>query len=435
MRDETFTRCVNIDWLEVYVLESNDRYPCNADYYRRQGYLVRERDYGTRVYKEMFEIVDEMNNPLLEIRRNPASGASEFHGLFEQSSHIRLPNWMLYQGNPIDFLREFLIKHDYIFKRIYRIDIAYDFEYFDTGDKPARFARRYLEGQYRKINQCKLAAFGKDDWNQCEWESLSWGSRTSMVSTKLYNKTLELAAAKNSKPYIVTSWMIHGLIDNPCSMTKRDTKGNLYKPDIWRVEFSMKSAADGWIVIEMQNGKKVKKQTIPHRLDMFDSKEKLWQRFQDLAYHYFRFKHKEYLDSTKAIANIALATVNSDAERPLQRKDRCRDKVLFYWDAHHVFTQLSTAPTPSKPKHTDDILRRRLAQYRQETSDMKVRDACDIILKRLEKFETFRFVPLGDNKEAKALQLALMAKIGGDERDALAILEEIKQLLDNDMLL
>ena len=82
MRDETFTRCVNIDWLEVYVLEANDRYPCNADYFRRQGYLVRERDYGTRVYKEMFEIVDEMNNPLLEIRRNPASGASEFHGLF-----------------------------------------------------------------------------------------------------------------------------------------------------------------------------------------------------------------------------------------------------------------------------------------------------------------------------------------------------------------
>ena len=141
------------------------------------------------------------------------------------------------------------------------------------------------------------------------------------------------------------------------------------------------------------------------------------------------------MNTSNAIANIALATVNSDAERPLQRKDRCRDKVLFYWDAHHVFTQLSTVPAPSKPKHTDDILRRRLAQYRQETSDMKVREACDIILKRLESFETLRFVPLGDNKAAKALQLALKAKIGGDERDALAIIEEIKQLLDNDMLL
>ena len=66
---------------------------------------------------------------------------------------------------------------------------------------------------------------------------------------------------------------------------------------------------------------------------------------------------------------------------------------------------------------------------------MKVRDACDIILKKLQNFEALRFIPLGDNKEVKALQMALRAKIGGDERDALAIMEEIKQLLENDMLL
>ena len=47
------------------------------------------------------------------------------------------------------------------FKRIYRIDIAYDFEYFDSGDQPARFARRYVECKYRKINQCKMNAFAK----------------------------------------------------------------------------------------------------------------------------------------------------------------------------------------------------------------------------------------------------------------------------------
>lgn len=66
---------------------------------------------------------------------------------------------------------------------------------------------------------------------------------------------------------------------------------------------------------------------------------------------------------------------------------------------------------------------------------MKVREACDIILKKLDSFEALRFMPLGDNKEIQALRLALSAKIGGDERDALAILEEIRQLLENDMLL
>lgn len=423
-------RCVNIDWLEVYVLESNDNFPCNADYFRRKGYLVHEREYGTRVYKEMFEIVDDMNNPLIEIRRNPASGASDFHGLLECSSHIRLPNWMLYQGNPVEFLRQFLLAHNYIFKRIYRIDLCYDFEFFDSGDKPARFAQRYLKGEYRKINQCFLTAHGFDAWEGCNYNSLSWGSRTSMVSTKLYNKTLELKEAKNDKPWIKTTWMLCGLIDNPCSMTKKDTNGELYHPEIWRVEFSMKSEADGWIVYEMQNRKKVQKQAIPHKLEMFDSKEKLWLRFQNLAYHYFHFKHKEYIGNVKGLAMLALGSVNSNQERRPQRKDRCRDKNLFKFDAGVEFVQLQSAPGPSKKSRPDDILRRRLVEYKMTHPQEKIRTACDIILKNIESFESFRFVPLGDEKERRAIQIALSRKLGGDEKTALEIIAEVKALLD-----
>ena len=91
------------------MLESNERYPCNAEYFERQGYSVRQRDYGTRVYEEMFEILDEDLNPVIEVRRNPKSGSSSFNGLCEQSSHIRVPNWMLYQKNPVEFLRDFLL--------------------------------------------------------------------------------------------------------------------------------------------------------------------------------------------------------------------------------------------------------------------------------------------------------------------------------------
>ena len=428
-------RCVNIDWLEVYVLESNNRYPCNADYFRKQGYLVKEREYGTRVYKEMFEIVDDMNNPLIEIRRNPASGESGFNGLSEFSSHIRLPNWVLYQGRPIDFLREFLLKNDYIFKRIYRIDICYDFEYFDSGDLPARFVRRYIEGVYRKINQCHRTTHGFDSWNGCDDNSISWGSPSSMVSTKLYNKTLELSQAKNDKPWIKASWMVNDLIDNPCSMTKRDTKGNLYKPTIWRLEFSMKSEADGWIIWEMQNRKKVRKQAIPHRLDMFDAPDKVWRRFQNLAYHYFHFKHKEYIEPKKGATQYALASVHSDVEKRPQRKDRCADKVLFYWDEDLEFATLSAAPPPSKKNSRNEILRRRLLDYRINHPQQDIREACDTILKNIENLEKLRYVPLGDDKERMAMQIALSRKLGGDERAALEIIAEVKALLENDMLL
>lgn len=434
MIDDKRTRCVNIDWLEVYVLESNDRYPCNADYYRKQGYLVHEREYGTRVYKEMFEIVDEQGNPLVEIRRNPASGTSSFNGLCEQSSHIRLPNWMLYQRNPIGYLREFLLKNDYIFKRIYRIDICYDFETFDSGDKPARFARRYLEGTYRKINQCHMTAHGFDTWNGCDYNSLSWGSPSSMVSTKMYNKTMELKQGKSDKPWIKTAWMLDGLIDNPCSMTKTDTNGNLYHPEIWRVEFSMKSEADGWIVYELQSRKKVRKQAIPHRLELFDTKDKIWRRFQNLAYHYFHFKHREFLGAQNSLANIALVSVHSNVDRKLQRKDRCRDKVLFKWDKDVEFTQLESAPAPSKRSNENEVLRRRLLNYRLTHPQEKIRQACDVILKNIENLEILRFVPLGDEKERQALQIALQRKIGGDTRSTLEIIAEVKALLNDDTI-
>lgn len=434
MVDKPKKRCVNIDWLEVYVLESDDRFPCNADYYRRQGYLVKEREYGTRVYKEMFEIVDSMNNPLIEIRRNPASGAAEFNGLSEFSSHIRLPNWVLYQKDPIGMLREFLLKNGYIFKRIYRIDICYDFEFFDSGDQPSRFVRRYLKGEYRKINQCHLTAHGFDSWSGCNYNSLSWGSPSSMVSTKLYNKSLELKEAKNDKPWIKTAWMLNDLIENPCSMTKHDTNGKLYHPDIWRVEFSMKSEADGWIIWEMQNRKKVRKQTIPHRLEMFDSPDKIWRRFQNLAYHYFHFKHKEYLGANKGLINIALLSVNSELERKEQRKDRCRDKELFKWDKDLEFAQLTAAPAPSKKNSRDETLRRRLIDYKLNHPQPNIRMACDEILKNIEKLDSFRFVPLGDERERMALQIAISKKLGGDMRATLEIIAEVKALLDNDTI-
>lgn len=435
MVDKKQVRCVNVDWLEVYVLESNNEFPCNADYFRRKGYLVKEREYGTRVYKEMFEIVDAQNNPLIEIRRNPASGTSEFMGLTEFSSHIRLPNWILYQKNPVGFLRDFLLKHDYIFKRIYRIDICYDFEFFDSGDKPSRFVRRYLKGEYRKINQCMLTAHGNDSWEGCEYNSLSWGSPSSMVSTKLYNKTLELKQGKNDKPYIKTAWMMAGLIDNPCSMTKRDTNGNIYSPEIWRLEFSMKSEADGWIVWEMQNRKKVRKQAIPHRLELFDAPDKVWLKFQHLAFHYFHFKKKEYIGAHNGIAYNALVSVNSDANRRPQRKDRCRDKVLFDFAPDVEFVQLVSAPTPSKKNPQDEILRRRLLEYKLHHPQANIREACDVLLKNIEKLGSFRFVPLGDEIERIAMQITLKRKIEGDKASALEIIAEVKALLEKDSLL
>lgn len=422
-------RCVNIDWLEVYCLESNDRFPCNADYFRRQGYYVKERPYGTRQYAEMFEIIDENNNPLIEVRRNPKSGEGDFSGFVPESTHLRIPNWRCYLDDIVQWLRDFLIRHDYIFKRIYRIDICYDFEYFDSGDQPARFARRYLQRVYRKINQCKVATHGNDGWNDFDWETISWGKKTSMVSTKLYNKSKEIGTPKTDKPYIRSAWFAAGLVDNPIRCTKRDRQGKEYTPEIWRVEFSMKSAADNWLVIEDQDGKKERKRAIRHSLSLFDSKEKLWQRFQDLAYHYFHFKYREYQDEETAIIRTALNKDKVFDHKPLKRKDRCRDKVLFHWDKDHEFAKLSQVPPPSHPDNEMMILRRRLENYRMRTGDINVRKACDVILKTIGSLEARRLTPHHSFLESRALQAAIALKLDGDERSAIEILSEIQEML------
>lgn len=434
MDNEKQERCINIDWLEVYVLEPANRYPLNAEYFRRQGYLVHERDYGTRVYKEMFELLNDNNEPIMEVRRNPASGQSDFSGLLPESCHLRLPNWMLYQGNPVTFLVDFLLKHEYIFKRIFRIDIALDFVLFDSGDSPSKFVRRYLQGKFRKINQCSLTAHGEDTWSNCNWNSLSWGSRTSMVSTKLYNKSLELTEGKTDKPYIRSCWMMAGLVDNPMSLTKVSEKGQLEKVDVWRLEYSMKSACDGWLAIEMQKGKKVIKQRIPHRLPLFDTKDKLWQRFQDLTYHYFRFKHKEYLNERAGVSAFALEQVHSDQDRKLKRKDRCRDKKLFYFDAGHQFTQLTNAPADGKSNRDNDILERRLKMYQIQHPNPDIRKACEIILSDIDKNKLLNYSPQHHVREARALQMTLARKMRGDHRPVSEILDEVLKLINSDSI-
>lgn len=415
-------RCVNLDWLEVSCDEDYSLYPCNADFFREQGFFVHERDYGTRVWGEVFTIEDQDGHDWIEIRRAPPSGNSEFKGLTEYSCRLRVVNAQLYVKDCTQRLLAFLVRFNYTFKRIFRIDIAYDFEKFDYGDQPARFARRYIERKFRKINQCKLRVIGDDNWTDFDWESLSWGSQTSMVSTKMYNKSKELKTVSKQKTWIPMAWFENGLIDDPINRTKRREDGTIYEPEIWRIEFSMKSKADRWLVIENQGGKHVKKTAIPHTPDMFDSPDKLWQRFQDLAYHYFRFKIAEYNDERDKDGNLVP-----------KRKDLCADKRLFRFDTDREFHQLDMCVSGGKPDADDEILLRRLRNYRNKSADTKVRTACDVLIEALETSDLRRYTSKQVWAETQALQVLLRRRMKMTEKDAIETLEQVKQdFLDYD---
>lgn len=406
-------RCVNLDWLEVHCLEPYGD-PHDAEYFRRVGLTVMERDYGTRVYKEMFTVNDALGNPFVEVRRAPYStGYAGIHD--ERECHLRLVNAACYLDNAADLMQQFIDTYHYEFNRITRVDICLDFERFDEGDDPAVFLSRYLRQVYSKINQGNITAHGADRWNGQVWNSVSWGSPTSAIGTKFYNKTMELydpATGTYRKPHIRYAWLKCGLIDDFHKVLKRKDDG-YYTPQIWRVEFSIRSSVKKWFAIEL-NGEAKHYQSIRNTLDMYDCREKLLTLFASLQQHYFHFKHY-------------------DKE---QRKDRCPDKVLFRWSGLQVTYKVGRDDTLSilgegaKQSRPYDTLLNKLRLYQQEKPQKDIVEACQVIIRAIEGdyLRSDLRNPFSYH-ELLALQRALSMKASGDDTDVVVLMQEVKNLL------
>ena len=329
-------RCVNIDWLEVYCTEPLD-FHCTADYFRKNGFDVTVRAYGTPQYKEVL-LLSEHDKPAYEIRRLPYS-LREQGGIFPLGAcHIRLANRACYQPNCIDSLRWFLMKHGYTYSSISRIDICMDFNNFDNLANPLNIIRKYMRGDISKINQCKVAAHGADAWDGRSWNSLKWGSPNSSVSTKLYNKTLEMKEQKR-KFYIEDVWKAAGLLNDEAH-------------PVWRVEFSLKSDIKG--LIKIDSG-----ELIENKLTTYDTPERLLHMFSMYAGRYFHFK-----------------TIVRTREGNIQRKDRCPDLPLFKISPQDSVVKLFKPTMNKEPDRTDKMLIKRLREIsRTETNAAEYRKA------------------------------------------------------------
>lgn len=398
-------RCINIDWLEVYALEPTQ--PRDAGYFRDAGFMVEERPYGTRVYDQMFTLLTNDYYHYIEIRRAPASSVLEYN-----ACHIRLSNRTCYFQNAVAIMRDFLDVHGYTFRRISRIDLALDFERFDSGDYPEAFARRYIQGKFAKINQSNLSAHGRDRWNAREWNSLSWGSLNSPIGTKLYCKTLELEEVKD-KPYIRQAWFAAGLVDDLINMTRRDREGNVYKPSIWRLEFSVRSAVKGWVRIEA-DGKARNYRSIRNTLQMYDTREKMLSMFASLCEHYFHFK-------------IYQEGVN---------KYKCQDKQLFRFSSEDATYIVEKVATPATPDNALKSLLIKLRAYRQTHSGAELRAAADVLIRALEDDDLRRCCSsIWSRAELLALREAMSLRMKGDQRDPAALMEQLKAEIGDPRLL
>lgn len=319
-------RCVNLDWLEVYVIEPS---PLSWMYFQEEGYQVEVRPYGTPMYREMFTLYQD-GFKWLEIRRDPYQSKSQC-GIFEDGSvHLRLTNRACYDERPVEKLMSFLEKYGYEFRSITRCDICLDFLKFDNDDDPQDIINRFMSGSISKINQCNVSAHGRDMWDGRYWNSLKWGSESSMVTTKLYNKTMELSRQGHDKFYIRDMWERAGLCSRQpvtyiykhpdgteveryafayvpygTASSEPVPQGSVSEVQIWRVEFAIHSNGRHWI--NMENGQF-------HELNI-TSVQFQWQLlflFHALAARFFHFK-----------------SLVKNRNGAWQRKDRCPSIPLF----------------------------------------------------------------------------------------------------------
>lgn len=408
-------RCVNIDWLECYCLEDTLTYPHDAEFFRVRGWHVVEREYGTPVYHEMFTLYGRDDEPLLEVRRRPKSarGYQERGVLDPHACHVRLCNRTCYFNTAATLMQQFLEQYGFHFQRISRLDIAYDFEKFDWGDDPQDFLQRYMSHKYSKINQANIASRGRDRWDSRLWNSVSWGEKKSMVGTKFYLKTLELLEVRD-KPYIRQAWRAAGLVTDDLTLEKVNPDGTSYKPNIWRVEFSIRSSTRKWFIIEDNNGAKTKVRSIQHTLDMYKTRQQLWDMFLSLADHYFHFKvFKEGV-----------------------RKDRCKDKLLFRTTDQATFYKIDSVSSATPTDKAYNALLAKLYAYRETHVMPDIFKACNVLIEALEK--ELRLAEMSHpypSSELTLMRLLIARRIKDGTRPFNTDLAEVRALLqiDNDL--
>ncbi|NDV59318.1 hypothetical protein [Bacteroides sp. 519] len=225
-------RCVNIDWLQLYCIAPGPP-QLVIQSLTHQGYTVNLRKHGTRHFRMLYDVCTTDSEPYLEVQADPFSLKSQ-GGIFLQGAMlIKLSNKFCYEQNAVSKLCDLLLTINIEIKSISRLDIACDFQYFDNGMKPSTLIRRFLKNELWKIGVTKFTLIANQSQNNISPEYLRFGSGNSAASVYLYNKTKELTEVKE-KPWIRDAWSEMGYT----------------KPDVWRLELSLKCDARHMIQYE-----------------------------------------------------------------------------------------------------------------------------------------------------------------------------------------
>lgn len=213
-----------IDWLEIYCIERK-----KIDIKSRlelRGYKVEIMPYTTRIYGQVLNVYKGDSEPYFTICRKPLSVRSNgSNGILKAGScHIKLHNHLCYMDNVGAVAMQCCRDAGVTIQSISRIDICADFQYFYNGMHPSTLIKGFASEKYLKIGQPRFTLHGTTEKGYNYYNSVLFGSKTSSVYTRFYEKSLEMKEVAQ-KDWIVDCWRSLGF--------------DLDNKQVWRVEFAV----------------------------------------------------------------------------------------------------------------------------------------------------------------------------------------------------
>lgn len=348
----------NLDWVEFYCkfdpfsIESGAYVSPMIAIAPRHDYSAVLRPYGTRVYKYICD-VSYHGRPLMIICYEPLSKISEGGIMDDRMCHVKLDNEWCYNDGWADVfitaLRSFRIKPI----RPARLDIAADLQHFECGMPASVLASGLMTRRYYKVHQSNWRANGNDA-AELSWNSLGFGSKSSPVFTRFYNKSLELRQGKD-KQYIRECWESAGL----------DTSH-----DVWRVEFALTDT--GKQVIDSETG-----ECFDIAISDIDTHDKVTALFCYYAQHYWDIRKVEGDKRRYDCKRLSMFPSTPNQFLPVQR------------------------PHYSSCTRTDRLVLNRLAESLYVEDDMGARYA---IIRAIESYQHMKRVVVWDDVALRAMR-------------------------------
>ena len=283
---------------------------------------------------------------------------------------LKIENYILYHENRCDIIDQITADLKLYVRGTTRIDVCGDFRRL-CGKLPELVIRDILDERIYKVGHARCTTIGDQDSSRQHFTAygtagrtnsfsyLRYGSRSSRISTYLYNKTKELNE-QHDKPYIRDMWAANGWC------------GDM---NVWRLEYSIKGR-------EMLHISKETGEVMPNNPKLWLRDDVMRQVYGSLCGHYFDLRQKTQV-----------------------RKDR-EEKIPLWPDEPAATCLIKKLDANKHNNRADKIFIRKLAQMATETNNTELiaaaaalgREYC--IEKRLGKWAASQGLtfstPLGD---------------------------------------